>query len=175
MTPYISTDLLVLWGKTFKFTKVRQKCLKLCSGQKMTSTTYSPPAPSQYQLPPTQDVRGACKILCQHKHFNLQQPHCPDLLGQPSFLLYGLHWGNSFPTRAGRSSGPGPGGAVPYLGSLVGRRWGLAVRGLAGHRSAPFPSAGACSAGPPQPWTPLRAGRVQIGNLVWRPQGWLRK
>ena len=51
----------------------------------------------------------------------------------------------------------------------------LAGRGQAERRSGRLPSAGACSAGPPQPWMPLRAGRVQIGSLVWRPRDWLGK
>lgn len=65
--------------------------------------------------------------------------------------------------------------AHSYLGSWVDTRWELAGRGQAGHKSGLFLSAGACSAGPLQPWMPLRAGRVQIGSLVWRLRDWLRK
>lgn len=65
--------------------------------------------------------------------------------------------------------------AHPYLGSRADTRWELAGRGQAGHRSGLLPSAGACSAGPLQPWMPLRAGRVQSGSLVWRPRDWLKK
>lgn len=64
----------------------------------------------------------------------------------------------------------------PYLGSQVGRRWAPAGRGRVGqHRAVEPLAAGACSSGPRLPWRQRRAGRVQIGSLVWRHQDLKRK
>lgn len=65
---------------------------------------------------------------------------------------------------------------APYLGSQAGRRWVPAGRGRAERRRAEeAPAAGACSSGPRPPWRRRRAGRVQIGSLVWRHQDLQRK
>lgn len=64
----------------------------------------------------------------------------------------------------------------PYLGSQVGRQWAPAGRDPAGQRRAEEPpAAGACSSGPRLPWRQRRAGRVQIGSLVWRHRDLQRK